>query len=596
MVDQVLRDQAALKGIEDVFVDGNGRRHEVSEQTLRRLLEALGPQSAAHAGQAVCTRTCFLPPHLAEGGRLWGMSLQLYGLRSSTNWGIGDFTDLAELAEMAGAAGVAALQLSPLHALFSARPAHCAPYSPSSRLMLNPLYIDVAAVPEFQHSAAGQRYLKGPQFVQRLDQLRRQPGVDYPGVAALKQPALRIAFEEFMARDAAQETARFQDFLAFCRQGGQALADFALFEVLDQRMHREYPGGWQSWPAEFRSPGTAACREFAAGHQRELFYPMYLQWLARTQLAQAQQRGRDAGMPIGLMADLAVGVDPIGADAWRDQNLLALDVEVGAPPDAFADQGQAWGLPPWRPSTLATRDHEPWRALLMANMRDVGGLRVDHVIGLERQFWVPRGLTGRDGAYVRYPREALLDVLAECSRQSGCLVIGEDLGTVPAGFSKRLEDCSILSTRVLRFERYSNGLFARPDTYPSLACACAGTHDLAPLAAWMTVDSRLADDAGEMELLDAALADAGVSSGSDDLDARIAAVHGFLAATPCALVLVQLEDVLAEYQPANQPGTGAEQPNWQRKYSCDLARLAQLAGWRITTDLFRTAGRARHAA
>ena len=242
---------------------------------------------------------------------------------------------------------------------------------------------------------------------------------------------------------------------------------------------------------------------------------------------------------------------------------------------------------------LAARDYAPWRELLAANMAAVGGLRVDHVMGCERQFWVPRGGCGRDGAYLAYPRDVLLEMLAETSRQHHALVIGEDLGTVPAGFSARLAESAMLSTRVLRFERHPSGWFRRPDTYPPLACVCAGTHDMPPLASWLDALGASDDGAETPALLQAALVDAGMAPASAAIDDRIAAVHAFLAATPCRLLLVQLEDILAELEPANRPGSGPEQPNWQRKYRLSVANLPDCAAWRATAASLRRAGRAR---
>lgn len=597
MTPDSLRTRASRRGIADGYHDIGGHWHQPDAQTLERLLSALGPDVPPGAAAPPEPATCHLPPALSDDRKAWGLSVQLYGLRSDRNWGIGDFGDLAELAELAAQCGAAALQLSPLHALYAARPAHCSPYSPSSRLFLNPLYIDVGAVPELEHSATVRRFIDADSFRRRLAALRAGRCIDYPAVAALKLPVLRMLFGEFVDHHLRGDSAPCAEFAVFRERGGQALQDFALFEALDRRLARTHPEGWRSWPAAWRDRDPAALRDFGRQHPNEILFPIYLQWLARTQLEHAQQRARAAGMAIGLIADLAVGADPAGADAWRDRELLALDAEIGAPPDAFAADGQAWGLAPWRPQILAARDYSPWRELLAANMCAVGGLRIDHVIGCERQFWVPRGLSASAGAYVSFPREAMLAVLAACSRQHRCLVIGEDLGTVPEGFSERLAEAAVLSTRVLRFERYPDGLFRRPETYPDLACACAGTHDLSPLAAWLETGSAAAGSAAEAppdderQLLQAALVDAGTAPQSAAIEAHIAALHSFLAATPCRLVMVQLEDILAEREPANRPGTGPEQPNWQRKYAVPAAALANWPAWQTTPELFRRAGR-----
>ncbi len=590
MKGDALRQRASRQGIADGYHDIHGQWHAVSDASLEHLLRALGAEKPAPAAPPQSDGSCHLPPAMAEGGKLWSLSVQLYGLRSERNWGIGDFSDLAELAEQGARVGAAAVQLNPLHALFGARPAHCSPYAPSSRLFLNPLYIDVEAIDELKYSETAQRLIEQEAFQERLHALRKADRVDYAAVAALKMPVLRLLFGEFVDRHARRTTERFAEFAAFRDRAGRALMDFALFEALERRLIRTHPDGWASWPTSWRNRDPHACRDFVKRHPLEILFPMYLQWLTRMQLEQAQQRAVAAGMSIGLIADLAVGVDPTGADAWRDRDLLAMDAEIGAPPDAFAAEGQSWGLPPWRPRALAARAYQPWRELLDATMSAVGGLRIDHIIGCERQFWVPRGASGRDGAYVAYPREALLAVLAECSQRHNALVIGEDLGTVPEGFSERLADAAVLSTRVLRFERYPSGLFRRPSTYPELACACAGTHDLPPLAAWLEAGPAEPDD--ERFLLQAALVDAGTEPLSEGVEDRIAAVHEFLAASPCCLVLVQLEDILAEREPANRPGTGPEQPNWQRKYALSVSELDACPAWQRTADVFRRAGRA----
>lgn len=589
-----LRQQALERGIADGYHDPHGHWHPADPASLSLLVEAFGLPVQAPPRPSFEPGKCYLPPRLAEGGRAWGLSVQLYGLRSARNWGIGDFSDLGALAEQAGRAGAAALQLNPLHALFSARPAHCSPYSPSSRLFLNPLYIDVCAVPEFESSSIARRLVAEGAFQQRLQALRERPRVDYPAVAALKWPLLRTLFGEFVDRHARNGSDRYRDFAAFCRRGGAALADFALFEALDQHLVRSHPGGWQHWPAVYRDRDRTALKDFAEHHAQAIRFPAYLQWLASTQLEQAQRRALAAGMEIGLIADLAVGSEPGGADVWSDPELFAAQAEIGAPPDAFAGDGQAWGLPPWRPQVLAAREFRPWRRLLDSAMAGLGGVRIDHVIGCERQFWVPRGLSGRSGAYVEYPREALLAILAEASREHRCLVIGEDLGTVPEGFSEGLAERAIFSTRVMRFERYPNGLFRRPSTYPDLACACAGTHDLPPLAAWLSEDDAVSPPVAgsDRQLLEAALLDAGLAPADDRVESHIAAIHAFVGATPCRLVMVQLEDILAERESANQPGTGPELPNWQRKYQLGLDDVEALPAWQATAELYRNAGRA----
>ncbi len=581
MTEAELAQAAQRAGLELGFVDGLGQAHRVGIASIERLLATLGPpaESPPDLPQPL---PAHLPPSLVDSRR-WGLSVQLYGLRSRANWGIGDFSDLAELAEKAARAGAVAIQLSPLHALFGARPAHCAPYSPSSRLFLNPLFIDVSAAPGFQRSERLARLLASPAWQRRLARLRAAERIDYPAVAALKRTALRILYAEFLARADAADRASF---LAFRRQGGSPLHDFGLFEALDEHFAASHPGGWPAWPAAYRDRDPETLRAFVARHPAACQFPIFLQWLARTQLEQAQDRARAAGMAIGLIADLAVGAEPGGAEVWADRELYALDAELGAPPDAFAVDGQAWGLPPWRPQVLVERHCRPLLDLLKANLHGMGGLRVDHIIGFERQFWVPRGANGRDGAYLRFPREAMLAALTECSRNQAGLIIGEDLGTVPEGFQARMRELALLSTRVLRFERYPNGLFRRPTTWPELACACAGTHDLPTLAGWLRDPSLSA----EHELLKAALVDAGTAQADTPTADLIPPIHAFLAATPSRLLMLQLEDLLVETEPANRPGT--ESGNWQRRYAVAVDALDSLPAWRETAERMAAAGRA----
>ncbi|TVQ39638.1 MAG: 4-alpha-glucanotransferase [Wenzhouxiangella sp.] len=589
-----LGDQAAARGIASGYHDISGQWQPVSEASLEQLLEALGPPGELASFQDApepAPANCFLPPSLRAGQRRWGISVQLYGLRSRSNWGIGDFGDLGRLVELAAAAGAAAVQVSPLHALFSARPENCSPYAPSSRLFLNPLYIDIHAVPELAELPALAERIQADAYQAELNHLRQARWLDYPAVAAKKIGVLGVLYQHFRDHHLACDSDRAGDFRRYCRAAGQPLERFALFEALDAEFVEQGIGRWQDWPAELRAPDPQTLDAALAARRSAVDFHRYLQWLARSQLETVQARARAAGMDIGLIADLAIGSEPSGADVWSDPTLFATAAEIGAPPDAFAADGQAWGLPPWRPQVLVERSFSPLRELLAATMVSVGALRLDHVIGLQRQFWVPRGQPGRAGAYLAYPREALFAEVAACSHRHRCLVIGEDLGTVPEGFRERMAASSMLSTRVLPFERYPNGLFKRPSTYPELAVACAGTHDLPTLAAW------LADETNpDHQLLHAALVDAGcappdwpdpATADAGFLAAAIDATHGFLAATPSALVLVQLEDLLAETEPANRPGTGPEQPNWQRRYRVDLAELPRLEAWRHCANSMR---------
>ncbi len=582
--------QAHERGFAVGYHDISGQWQAVSEDSLAQLIKAYGP-AAEQTSPEASPQACYLPAPLAAGQRRWGLSVQLYGLRSNSNWGIGDFGDLGRLVEMAAAAGAATVQVSPLHALFSARPGHCSPYAPSSRQFLNPLHIDINAVPELAELPSLAERIQADAYQAELKKLRQARWLDYPAAAAKKLAILRALYQHFRDRHLACDSDRATSFRRYCRAAGQPLERFALFEALDAEFVEQGICRWQDWPPELRAPDPETLAAAIESRRAEVDFHRYLQWLARSQLEAVQARALAAGMDIGLIADLAIGSDPTGADVWSDPELFAVDAEIGAPPDAFAADGQAWGLPPWRPQVLIQRAFAPLRELLAANMAPVGALRLDHVIGLQRQFWVPRGRPGREGAYLAYPFEALFAEVATASQGHRCLVIGEDLGTVPEGFRDRMARANMLSTRVLPFERHPSGLFKRPDIYPALACACAATHDLPTLAAW------LADKTNpDRKLLHAALVDANLAPAAwpepdrldpDAKDQAIAAIHRYLAATPSALVLVQLEDLLAETEPANRPGTGPEQPNWQRRYRVDLAELPRLEAWQLCAEIMR---------
>jgi (1->4)-alpha-D-glucan 1-alpha-D-glucosylmutase len=518
--------------------------------------------------------------------------VQLYGLRSHRNWGIGDFTDLAALCERSGASGAGVVGVSPLHALFPHNPAHASPYSPSSRLFVNALYLDVEAIEDFAECEAARELVGSPAFAARLAALREPSEVDYPGVAAAKREALELVYASFRTRHLQRDTARARAFDAYRRQRGETLERHALHEALQEHCfaHDRSAWGWPAWPERYRHPGAPAVAAFARSHRERVGFFAYLQWQAELQRATAARRARDGGLAIGLYADLAVSVDRGGAESWTWQGLYAA-ASVGAPPDAFNPEGQNWGLPPIVPSRLAATGFAPFIATLRANMRDAGALRIDHVMALMRLFWVPEGSTPAQGAYVRYPFDELLALLALESHRHRCLVIGEDLGTVPDEVREALAEHDVLSYRVLLFERDAGGGFRPPDAYPERALATASTHDLPTLAGWWegrdieTRASLALIDAGERDrqhwsrgedrarLLRALAANGSLpANASADPDAwptmtaaLAAAIQAYLAATPSALVIVQLEDVLLVREQANLPGTVDEHPNWRRK-------------------------------
>ncbi len=535
---------------------------------------------------------CFIPEWL-QHGRAWGISLQLYGVRSGRNFGIGDFEDLAQLAELFAAQGADFIGVNPLHALFAADPERASPYSPSSRQYLNPIYIAVDRVirpedaGEWQADAA---------------HLREAELVDYAGVTALKSAVLHEAFGRRGIDD---------DFEAYCEAEGEALQSFATFEALSEHFAGRGRGaGWQGWPEEmhdWRSPEVAA---FAKLHAERVRYHKWLQWIAARQLAEAQQRALEAGMRIGIYLDLAVGVSPDGAAAWSDRALFAARARIGAPPDMFNHLGQDWGLAPMKPANLIARQFEPFERELMAAMRSAGAIRLDHVMSLARLYWLPAGTDARNGGYVRYPIEDLLRVLGRCSQETKSIVIGEDLGTVPPGFRDIMRDHNVLSYRVFYFERGHEGRFNAAQHYPAEALACIATHDLPPLRGWWEgrdIEARVV--CGMYENSDAvqnayneraharwmmlqALREAGAFDGGhvpessegglpEDL---FVAAHRYMARTPCRLFALQLEDIAGAMDMVNLPGTDRQHANWRRKLPTLLEELPALETMRRTLE------------
>lgn len=563
-------------------------------------LEVAGGGAAAEISLVVAPAACHLPDALKPGARSWGMTAQLYGLRSQHDWGIGDFAELAMLCREAGRLGTATVGINPLHALFAAEPRHCSPYSPSSRVWLNYLYIDVTQVPGFAEDAAAPELAPAA----ALAAARGAELIDYAAVAALKRPVLEALFRRFRARERDAGSALGAAFRAFQREGDAALAAFATFEALHE--HFAAAGGpfsWHAWPPALRDPQSPKVAEFARAHVERVEFFQFLQWQADHQLAAAAAAGRAGGLAIGLYRDLAVGVDPLGAEAWADQELVVPGMAIGAPPDALSRKGQDWGLAPINPLALRRRGFAPLIAALRANMRHAGILRIDHAMSLQRLYWVPSGAPATAGAYVNYPLRDLLRLLALESRRQGCAVVGEDLGTVPEGFRERLQATNILSYRIFVFERRGDGSFNPPGDYPPLAAASAATHDLATLKGfWLGHDtdwrrrlglypdaaaaaSETAERRRDRHLLLEALGREGLLMPerfaaflSEDGEPAYApelgeAIHAYLARAQARLALVQIEDIAGEGEQANLPGTTEAHPNWRRRLSLTLEEL-----------------------
>ena len=524
----------------------------------------------------------------AAAERMWLLSVQLYAVRSRRNWGHGDFTDLKHLVTLAGEAGAAGIGLNPLHALFDDRPEQASPYAPNSRLFLNPLYIDPDAIPEFPGVTAGGLAID-------LDGLRAGDFVDYATVGEAKAKALRLAYAAFRDRASAKRRAELRK---FCRARGEALTRFAAFEVLRGRFRTV----WWDWPQEWRVPTKKALTALRREAAEEMGYYEFVQWEADRQLAACSAEAERLGLPVGLYIDLAVGVEPGGADAWSDQASIIPQVEVGAPPDILNTAGQAWGVAAFNPHGLVQTAFAPLCDLLAAAMRHAGAIRLDHVLGLNRLFLIPFGSTAQDGAYLRYPLQALLGVIALMSVQHRCVVIGEDLGTVPDELRGILADWGVWSYLVMMFERRAGGAFKLPEEYRRNALATFGTHDLAAYAGWNTgydlaVKRGVGLDPGETDaervqarwMLGEALARADVCR---DRAATFPDIVRFLARSPSRAVAVGIEDVLGLLDQPNIPGTTDQHPNWQRRLTVALEDFAAHDGFRAVAAVLVEEGRA----
>ena len=597
--------KAGLWGVENGYYDLFGIWHGASAETQRRLIASLShgreqPPELAAAGEPIRA-------FQGDGGRYWVLAVQLYALRSRRNWGHGDFGDLARLVPLAASCGAAGIGLNPLHSLFPDRAQEASPYAPNSRIFLNALYIDVEAIPEFPGAAAAGIDLDAP---------RGGELIDYAGVARAKLDGLRLAYEHFVTSASAERRA---DFESYRRQQGDPLRQFACFETLRARFGSK---PWPEWPQRWRRPSPASLKRLRGAAHEQCEFHEYVQWIADRQLQACKDLAQRSAMPIGLYVDIAVGMHPHGADAWSQQESVLADVSVGAPPDEFNPAGQNWGLAPFNPNALVASEFAPLRLLMKSAMRHAGAIRLDHVLGLNRVFMIPQRCAANEGTYVRFPFEASLKAIAQESLDSRCVVIGEDLGTVPEGFRETMARWGLWRYLVMLFEREGNGCFRPPEAYPAEAVATFNTHDLASLRGWLDAhDLRTkralglapgeSDDArawarqclrqilserASTYTREGAPAGAGndAAASANDLASAVnelAAIASFLAETPSRLVAIALDDILGDREQINIPGTVDEHPNWRRKLPVMLEDLDGNEQLRRVADVFARSGR-----
>jgi 4-alpha-glucanotransferase len=605
MKNTTLDELARRHGISLTRPSPDNQEVSISDETKRKILAALNiepnwagpsgsgdkPAARKHAAKRAIPKSYL--PEILDSARVWGLSLQLYELRSERNWGIGDFEDLAVVADLVASLGGDFIGLNPLHAPFLADPNRCSPYEPSSRQMLNPLYIAVDQVPG---------YIGNPELEARLRELRETDLVDYVRVAQTKLLALREIWRDWRTEAPANPAYDPADFEAFIKRGGRSLRLHALFETISFSMTENgVVAGWHAWPAEFQYPDSKAVTEFEQQHADDVRFHMWLQWLADRQLTQTARRAREAGLRIGLYLDLAVGEAIDGSATWGERDIYIAQATIGSPPDPFATEGQDWHLAAFMPSKIAAGKNSPYRRMVSAAMRYAGAIRIDHAAALRRLFLVPLDRAPDSGAYVDYPQDDLLKVLSEASAEYRCLVIGEDLGMLPDGLQDDLEEAQILSYRILSYERDADS-FKPADVYPALALACISTHDHQTLVGWWrgadikvraehgivppdVTEQHVEERKTERRDLRNALDEAGAepphrlppkTANEEKLKELVVSAHRFIAMTPSMLAAVRLADLTGEKQPTNVPGTSDGYPNWKPKLSVALKDLPSI--------------------
>jgi 4-alpha-glucanotransferase len=559
--------------------------------TLRLSVRTGGEERAGEQSLVVVPDACPSVAEVAGRERVFGVIANLYTVRSARNWGVGDLTDLGALLEWTASVGGAFVGVNPLHALRNAG-MDVSPYSPVSRLFRNVIYLDVEAVPELADSDEARRMLESDALRDERERLRASDRVEYERVMALKRRVLATLHREFAARHSAGDTERGRAYREYVAGQGEALEMFATFEALADEQRT---GNWREWPEELRDPASPAVAAFRAGRAEAVDFHRWLQWETDRQLGEASARGGRAGLAVGLYQDLAIGTSGSSADVWANPRLFLPGASIGAPPDEYSASGQNWGLPPMDPRVLREDGYRYWIALVRASMRHAGALRIDHAVGLFRQFWIPEGMDGAQGAYVRLPADDLLGILALEARRHGALVVGEDLGTVPEDVPPTMHAAGVLSSRVFYFEREGDAFRAAAE-YEPMALATANTHDMPSLAGfWAGRDVDLkrevglidGDEAAEEQresrvaerraILERLAADGALPAPEEPASpAELrGAVHDFLCRTPAALVGFSLDDLVGEAEPVNLPGVPPDQfSSWTRKLATPIEALA----------------------
>ena len=570
----------------------------------------------------VVPRKAYVPEALKDERRIWGISAQLYSVKSQADWGIGDFGDLKQLIGIWGGLGAGMVGVNPLHAMFPSRPDHYSPYSPSNRLFLNVLYIDVESVEDFQESEAAKQRYNSDEFQARLQRLREGELLDNFEVTGVKMEMFEIIFDNFRERHLDKKTKRAQEFLDYVEREGRELLLHCTYDALNEHFADEDPkaDGWRDWPPEYQDPGSHEVEAFAKEYEGRILFYQYLQWLADDQLHGAGLRSLEMRLGVGLYEDLAVGSSLKGSEGWANQDTFARGVSIGSPPDDFNLKGQVWMLPPPVAWKMKEAGYRHFISLLRHNMLYSGAIRIDHIMALFRLFWVPDGKDPLEGAYVYYPSEDLMGILALESVRNRCVIIGEDLGTVPPEVPAAMKEYGIFSYRIFFFQQDEKGAYLPPNGYPSHTMVVASTHDLPTLAGyWQGRDLTIRKEYGAypseqvwqdqvlwrsrdraailVALEKEALLPEGVSSedpatAPEMTEELINSIHKFLARTPSQILIAQVEDIIGWPEQVNLPGTGDARPNWRHRLPVTLEEMRESARVkRLAFSLRRQRGR-----
>ncbi len=577
--------------------------------------------SAAVGSASAVTRYIVTPeraysdPHLGRGGRVAGVAVSLYGVRSQRNWGCGDFRDLHSVIDwVSGQMGASFVGLNPLHAIHNRRPFNTSPYLPNCIFYQNFLYLDIEGMEDYSNCARAQAMRASPEVSSEIEALRSAEFVDYERVAALKLRFLKIVFARFL-RERRAGSARAREFDRFLAREGDLLEKFALYCALDEHLHRENPGLWiwPDWPAPYREPGSPESLAFRQKHWRTVLFYQFLQWQIDLQLAAAQQHARDRRLSIGLYHDLALATDKFGSDLWAHRPFYVSGCRVGSPPDDFAPQGQDWGFPPPNAERHRETGYRLFAESIRRNCRHGGALRIDHVMRLFRLYWIPDQVDATQGAYVKEFNYDFVRILALESVRNRVVVVGEDLGTVEPAVRETLARFGILSYRLFYFEKNEAGEFRRYDEYPVQALVSSTTHDLPTLAGfWVSADiearhaaavvddtsyraqlegrerekQKMLDSLFALGLLRADLPRSAAAYG--ELTGELHnAIVGFLALTPSQLLAINQEDLTKELSQQNLPGTTWQYQNWGRKMRFTVEQLQNDAEAQGFTAMFR---------